>query len=437
MNSKTPGHQPAEKAASSRWCNVPEGMLRLKTAYQEELSELETKILTRINDIEAWFRRAWQKTPPPLMSSVDLRHAGVKIAPVDTNLFPAGFCNLNIDFLPLCVQALQSTIFQIHPTCRTVLIVPEAHTRNLFYFESLKILCSIFSKAGFRVRVGHWSVSGEINGVHIEPIERVEDSLRVGGIEPCIVVLNNDLSDGTPEILQGLSQRTFPDPMMGWAYRRKSRHFRLYRKVIEDFSALIDCDPWLMYPEMAVVQQVDFMAKQGVEELASAVDQVLEKVRIHYAAHHITEQPFVVVKPDNGTYGMGVMSVHDGKTLLDLNRKQRTRMSTIKGGAAVRSVLVQEGVYTFEAMPDGSVAEPVVYMIGPHVVGGFYRVHQNKGKDENLNAPGMLFEPLAFDAACNMPTCEKLEATKANRFYVYGVIARLAALAAGHEEQEE
>jgi glutamate--cysteine ligase len=84
-------------------------------------------------------------------------------------------------------------------------------------------------------------------------------------------------------------------------------------------------------------------------------------------------------------------------------------------------------------MPNGAVAEPVVYMIGQFVVGGFYRVHQARGEDDNLNAPGMHFEPLAFAQACNVP-CENLSSVDSpNRFYAYGVIARLAALAAARE----
>jgi glutamate--cysteine ligase len=63
--------------------------------------------------------------------------------------------------------------------------------------------------------------------------------------------------------------------------------------------------------------------------------------------------------------------------------------------------MVQEGVHTFETVGD-AVAEPVVYMIDHFVVGGFYRVHTERGKDENLNAPGMQFVPLAFDAPCNL-----------------------------------
>jgi glutamate--cysteine ligase len=52
-------------------------------------------------------------------------------------------------------------------------------------------------------------------------------------------------------------------------------------------------------------------------------------------------------------------------------------------------------VLTNERIND-AVAEPVVYMIDRYVVGGFYRVHAERGADENLNAPGSSFVPLAF-----------------------------------------
>ena len=61
-------------------------------------------------------------------------------------------------------------------------------------------------------------------------------------------------------------------------------------------------------------------------------------------------------------------------------------------------VIVQEGVPTYERMND-AVAEPVVYMIDRYVVGGFYRVHAERGIDENLNAPGSRYVPLAFARA--------------------------------------
>ena len=57
-----------------------------------------------------------------------------------------------------------------------------------------------------------------------------------------------------------------------------------------------------------------------------------------------------------------------------------------------------------------------------------------RGKDENLNAPGMHFEPLAFDTACSLPDyrCGNPDSPP-NRFYAYGVVARLALAAAGLE----
>jgi len=97
---------------------------------------------------------------------------------------------------------------------------------------------------------------------------------------------------------------------------------------------------------------------------------------------------------------------------------------------------VQEGVYTFENMDDAA-AEPVVYMIDHFVVGGFYRVHTERGKDQNLNAPGMQFAPLAFAAPCSSPNPDD-PGYPPNRFFAYGVIARLALLAAAIElEQTE
>jgi len=125
----------------------------------------------------------------------------------------------------------------------------------------------------------------------------------------------------------------------------------------------------------------------------------------------------VVIKADAGTYGMAVMVARGPEEVRGLSRRQRTRMATTKGGRAVRRVLLQEGVYTFESWDDGAVAEPVVYMIDHYVVGGFYRVHTGRGPSENLNAPGMHFQPLAFACSCITPdACSEPDSCQ-NRFY--------------------
>jgi glutamate--cysteine ligase len=95
--------------------------------------------------------------------------------------------------------------------------------------------------------------------------------------------------------------------------------------------------------------------------------------------------------------------------------------------------MIQEGVPTFERIND-AVAEPVVVMIDRYVVGGFYRVHAERGADENLCAPGSRYVPLAFAGNSQLPKPGiKPGASAPNRFYMYGVIGRLAMLAAAYE----
>ena len=147
----------------------------------------------------------------------------------------------------------------------------------------------------------------------------------------------------------------------------------------------------------------------------------------------INEKPFIIVKADAGTYGMGIMTVRDPKDLAGLSSRTRNKMSVIKDGQEVHEVILQEGVPTYERVND-AVAEPVVYMIDRYVVGGFYRVNAERGIDENLNAPGSSFVPLAFAESTRLPQPgEKPGASAPNRFYMYGVIGRLAMLAASYE----
>jgi glutamate--cysteine ligase len=105
---------------------------------------------------------------------------------------------------------------------------------------------------------------------------------------------------------------------------------------------------------------------------------------------------------------------------------------SVRGGP-VRDVIVQEGVPTYERIND-AVAEPVVVMIDRYVVGGFYRVHAGRGVDESLDAPGSAYVPLAFAESHQLPRRGvKPGASAPNRFYMYGVIGRLAMLGAAYE----
>jgi len=126
----------------------------LVTALNGPLLDLERKILDATPAIERWFRLEWQEHTPPFYCSVDLRNAGFKLAPVDTNLFPGGFNNLPQEVLPLAVQAAMASIEKICPDAKNLLVIPERHTRNAFYLENVARLATIMRQAGLHVRFG-------------------------------------------------------------------------------------------------------------------------------------------------------------------------------------------------------------------------------------------------------------------------------------------
>jgi len=404
--------------------------------------DLERKILDATPAIERWFRLEWQEHTPPFYCSVDLRNAGFKLAPVDTNLFPGGFNNLPQEVLPLAVQAAMASIEKICPDAKNLLVIPERHTRNAFYLENVARLATIMRQAGLHVRFG--TLDENIHGpvtialadgqkIVLEPLERTPRRLGLKNFDPCSILLNNDLSAGIPPVLENLHEQYVLPPLhAGWAVRRKSTHFSCYDDVAKKFSKLVEIDPWMINPYFAHVEGVDYEARTGEEALTEAIDGVLKKIAKKYREYGISERPYVVIKADAGTYGKGVMTLHDASELATLTKRERAKMNDAKDGLQVHDVIVQEGVHTFERI-ENSVAEPVVYMIDRYVVGGFYRVHDSRERDQNLNAPGMHFVPLGFEHTALPDTHAKPGAAPPNRFYMYGVVARLGLLAASVE----
>jgi glutamate--cysteine ligase len=418
----------------------------LVTALTGPINELERKILDSLVKIEHWLRLEWHEHTPPFYSSVDIRNAGFKLAPVDTNLFPGGFNNLTPEMLPLAVQATMSAVEKICPEAKNLLLIPENHTRNTHYLTNVSCLVQIMRQAGLNVRLGSLDPSitqatelqlPDGKTLTTEPLVRHGargSRLGLEGFDPCTILLNNDLSAGIPEVLKGLTHQFVLPPLhAGWAVRRKSQHFKAYDVVAQRFAALLDLDPWLINPYFEPCEEVDFATGIGMDCLLEHSAKMLERIRLKYKEYKIDEKPFIIVKADAGTYGMGIMTVRDPQDLVDLNRRTRNKMSTIKDGQSVSQVILQEGVPTYERVKE-AVAEPVVYMVDRYVVGGFYRVNAGRGTDENLNAPGASFVPLAFaDTGHLADTDGKLGESAPNRFYMYGVIARLAMLAASYE----
>ncbi len=413
----------------------------LVTALTGPINELEQRVLDSMPAIERWFRLEWMEHTPPFYSSVDVRNAGFKLAPVDTDLYPRGWNNLTASMLPLAVQAAMAAIEKICPEARNLLIIPENDVRSTFYLANLAQMRRIFHMAGLNVRLG--SINPDLKKattlklpdgetLTLEPVIRTKGRVGVKDFDPCTILLNNDLVAGVPGILEDLNEQFLLPPLhASWSTRRRSTHFKTYEEVAKRFGKLIGVDPWLINPMFDRCGGVDLGTQDGVEALQARVDTLLSKVKKKYKEYGIKEKPFVVVKADNLGGSAGLMSVRDAKDVPALAKKACAVAGNPFHG--VQELILQEGVLTLERMND-AVAEPVVYMMDRYVVGGFYRIHAERGIDEDLNAPGSSFVPLAFDQSTHLPQPGvRPGASAPNRFYMYGVIGRLAMLAASYE----
>jgi glutamate--cysteine ligase len=408
----------------------------LITSLNGPINELEQRVLESMPAIERWFRLEWMEHTPPFYCAVDLRNAGFKLAPVDTDLFPGGFNNLTPEMLPLAVQAAMAAIEKICPEAKNLLLIPEPHNRSTFYLASLQRLMAVFTQAGLNVRLGCLDSSrkqalklalADGGELVLEPLLRQRGRLGLKNFDPCTILLNTELAQGVPRELQGLHEQYLLPPLhAGWTLRRKSHHLRSYEEVAKKFAKLLGMDPWLITPLHAYCGDVDIAERSGLDSLRTQVEALLAKIKRKYKEYGINERPFVVIKPDAGSSGKGILTVRETRDL-------DTLKAAVVAEPLAGPMIVQEGVPTYERMND-AVAEPVVYMIDRYVVGGFYRVHAERGTDEVLSAPGSSYVPLAFAPSGHLPRRgEKPGASAPNRFYMYGVIGRLAMVAASYE----
>jgi glutamate--cysteine ligase len=414
---------------------------------------LKDRLLAQRNQAHAWFENRFKSAPPsavPFYSSFDLRDADYKVAPVDANLFPAGFNNICDDDLEHDTPYVQAAFKRIMGRVpKSVLLIPENHTRNQFYVENLYELRQLLRNADIRVELGWWendeekkqTAEGPDHLVHLKtpegheviahPVRREGDRLVIEGFDAEAVVINNDYSAGYPPIFDGLKQPVFPSPRLGWHTRRKDRFFHHYNAVVADFAKAMEVDPWAFTVATEKVTGVDFVEGRGIDAVADAATRMLDRMRKEYAQHNggKDHKPFVFIKNNAGTYGIGVMKISDPKELYELNRRDRNKMQVGKGNRIIDEVIVQEGIPT-RFVEDGVAAEPVIYMMGTELIGGFLRKNPGRGAEDNLNSRGMVFQKLCMaDLRREADRDMELE-------LVYGTLARLSAAALIEELKE-
>ncbi|MDA1196640.1 MAG: glutamate--cysteine ligase [Nanoarchaeota archaeon] len=374
--------------------------------------------------------------PLPIYSSFDLRDAGYKSSIVDSNLFPAGFNNMGGVAKDNAVAAFKRYIEDIVKE-KNILLVAESHTRNKYYLSNLCSLRWLLREAGCSVTLGHLIESeGDIEVVDahnhkltLEKIQRKGKKVFTTSFSDGFVLVNNDFSVGAPIVLKGISQLVIPPLFLGWAHRKKSTHCRYVDKLLVEFAKTLKIDPWLVQAYCSVVDDVDFGSGKNIDMVAKAVDRLIVKIQKKYDEYGISEKPYVFVKDNSGTYGMGILSVGSGSEILTLNSDKRRKMVFGKDKSKIDSVMIQEGVRTIHSI-DGGGAEPVLYSVGGEVIGGFMRVHSGKDSSVSLNAPGQKFDML-LETPITKPLLEHI--TSESELSLYKVLGDIANLAIAYE----
>ncbi|MBN8827817.1 MAG: glutamate--cysteine ligase [Sphingobacteriia bacterium] len=369
--------------------------------------------------IDDFFKFKLQNLVPTLYNSVDIRDSGFKVAPVDTNIFPAGFNNLSDQEIKKTNQEFKNYISTYYPNTKNILLITENHTRNLFYLDNVYALTKVFE--GFELQISNLLfekeeilISNSSHELKYTPI-KLKDNFLVDKNDNKfdLVILNNDLSSGYNELIKNANNPIIPNPLHGWFNRSKVKHFEAYYNLVEELSKLININPFFITTQVKACGYVNFKEKTGLECLTSKAEELLQNLKIQYKEMKIPYDPYLFIKADQGTYGMGIMSITSAEEILNLNKDTRKKMAVIKEGMENTSVIIQEGIPT-QNKYNNNPAEPMSYLIGGKPISLFLRVNSEQDETGNLNSKGMFFINDKFNK---------------DEISVYSLISQLASLA--------
>jgi glutamate--cysteine ligase len=371
----------------------------------------------------------WQSEfEQPIYSSVDIRESNHKYAPVDHNLYPAGFNNI-------CSKDLKnaSKLFRdsLGPDIIRIALLPESHTKNKWYLDNIYYLSQTLQDAGFIVDIispdtqmfqGETQVTlqtqSEFN-LTIYNVSVVDGQFQRADnteINYDAVIINHDQSVPFEIDWKNFKTKIYPSPLAGWTRRQKIKHFESYKNVADQFCDIFNIEPDLIQAKFKSVTGMDFETKEGLSLLASEVDALLSELPAGSS---------VFAKASQGTYGMGISVFTSASEVLEMNRKTRNKMDVGKNNLKFTSILIQEGVETIVKVEDAP-AEITMYLIGGKSMGGFMRYNPKRGTNANLNSQGMLYQKFCISDICQGTDTHMKEA-------IYCLIGRLSVLAASKE----
>lgn len=401
----------------------------------EAQSHIHGQICKNIDNVFSWFKKQTSALDYPIYSSYDIRDAGYKVTNVDANIYPAGFNNICPVDKENAVDLFQKYI-HVHygKNVKNILLVTEEHTANPYYLENVATISELLVAGGFFVQVAFPKMLEapleliSVTGKKVIAYSGYTSAASFQQFRPDIVISNNDFSLALKEWGDQLDLPLNPPRELGWYQRKKSRYFTQYNALVNTFSEIVGIDPFIMRVETELFENFDINSDDSRDALARRVDSFLGQLQAKYDEEKVNQQPFCFVKNNAGTYGLGVIKVSSGQEVKDWTYKSRKKMKAAKGGREVEEVIIQEGIPSV-VTSEAASAEPVIYMIGCELAGGFLRTHSEKSSTESLNSPGAVYKKLCVsDLLDNRQACPKEN--------VYGWSAKLGLLAIGLEAQQ-
>lgn len=395
-------------------------------------ADLEAFVSQNWNSINEGLDREMADLPTPIYSSVDIRESKNKFAPVDMNMYPAGFNNLCQLDLNASTDHFRKEIKRYGNHINKVAIIPESHTKNLFYLDHLAHLQVALRDAGLEVYLVSLDpqLFNNTDSLTLESHSKFELNLLKGSLNQTgqlvagnisfdLGLLNNDQSDPLNVDWAACKTPIHPTPLIGWYRRQKSEHFNFYCEVVTKFCDQYGINPDLLMARFRAIDGVDFSTKEGLEKIGDAIDDLKKGM---------PQESKVFVKASQGTYGMGISVVSSGEEIISMNRKNRDKMNIGKNKIKFTSVVIQEGVDSILKYDD-MAAEIAIYLVGGHPVGGFVRANSQRDSQQNLNSRGMVFKKYCISEIKENNDFQAKEA-------VYSIVSRLSTLAGSLEIQK-
>ena len=348
-------------------------------------------IAKNLNKIDKWIKKKKEISKPPFYTSTDIRVSENKVVAVDTNIFPAGFNNLSNYFLKKSAKNIKMYIEKLNLPVERILIIPELHTRNPFYWDNIIAIKKMFEIAGILSDVGlivddgtnfmiEFDSTSDLK-VKAATVDKSNNKVFVNDFMPDLILINNDFSTHFPNILKDIDQPVIPPVEVGWHSRRKNIHFDFYNSLVDEFCKIFNMDSNIFQLKTELIKNINVEEDDDRLKVANLINELKSK---------IGSEQNIFIKSNSGTYGMSVMQVNEGSQFANLNRSGKKKMKVSKGGKLLSDLIVQEGVDSIFGKK-----EPVYYLIDCKVSGAFYRVNDNKSSRDNLNTRGMYFEPIS------------------------------------------